>query len=517
MTGGDVGQRWRSLAPYLLALAVLLAYLPSLSGGFLNWDDPWLIRDNRVLADPSPAALGRIWRDFSVETRLALGAEYLPVRDTELWLEARLFGLSPGGLRASALALYVAAMLLMRLALRRTFGRFVPAEVAVWVFALHPVHVESVAWLSGRKDVLALLFVAAAMAVHAGESRQRLWAVPALLLAAHLSKSMTVVAAGLLVVQDLLARRRPDLRIYAGAGAVAFGALLVHTAVGDLVGMTQAPAGGSTLTQALGMAPVLCRYVGSLFFPPALSLVHDVPVVTRPGPSTLLALGLVSCWGAAGAHLWLRRGRPLWLGAFLAFFVPLLPVSQLAFPLQNQMADRYLFLSLLGPALLFGALFDSVRSPSFTLAPLVLFALGLGTAERSSVFASSERAFADATAKTRLSPTAPYQLASALEERRDIPGALRLYELALARSRGSDEVGRRATNNLAKLRVETGDLDGAEAVLTAGLRRWPDDPKIYANLVRVLSRQGRTSEARALFDELVRRFPEDARQGGARP
>ncbi|MCL4749395.1 MAG: tetratricopeptide repeat protein [Myxococcales bacterium] len=266
MTGGDLSRRWQSLAPYLLALAVLLAYLPSLSGGFLNWDDPWLIRDNRVLADPSPSALGRIWRDFSPETRLELGAEYLPVRDTELWLEARLFGLSPGGLRASALAL-----------------------------------------------------------------------------------------------------------------------------------------------------------------------------------------------------------------------------------------------------------FDSVRSPSFALAPLVLLGLGLATAERAYVFASSERAFADATAKTRLSPTAPYQLASALEEGRDIPGALRLYELALVRSRGRDEVGRRATNNLAKLRVETGDLEGAEAVLAAGRLRWPDDPKIYANLVRVLSRQGRTTEARALFDELVLRFPEEARQSGARP
>lgn len=517
MSKSGVPQRWRSLAPFLLVLAVLLAYLPSLRGGYLVWDDPWLIRDNAVLRDASPRALRAIWGDFSLETRLALGAEYLPLRDTELWLEARLFGLSPGALRATALASYVIAVLFVRRALHATLGSFVAAELGAWVFALHPVHVESVAWLSGRKDVLAMLFVAAAMAVHAGKSRARPWAVPALLLAAHLSKAMTVTALGLLLMQDLLARRRPELRLYAGAAAVAVTALVLHSAVGELVGMTQAPAGGSRLAQALVMGPVLLRYVGSLLWPPALSLVHDAPLVTRFGPSSVAALGLVSGWAAVGLWLWRRRGRPLWLGAWLAFFVPLLPVSQIVVPLQNQMADRYLFLSVLGAALLFGAAFDRLRAPGFVLAPLTLLALGLSSGERAWLFASSERAFADATAKTELSPVAPYQLAAALEERRDVAGALRLYQAALERSRGSDEVGRRATNNLAKLRVESGDLSGALRVLLDGRTRWPDDPKLLANLVRVLARLGRNAEAEAVFAELSRRFPGEVEKSAPAP
>ncbi|MBK7581565.1 MAG: tetratricopeptide repeat protein [Myxococcales bacterium] len=513
-SGVRIPVRIRSLAPYLLGLAVVLAYLPSLGGGFLTWDDPWLIRDNPVLRSASPDALPRIWTDFSRETRLELGAEWLPVRDTELWLEARFFGLDPRLLRATGLALYLAAVLCFRSAFHRSTRSFAWAEVSAWVFALHPLHVESVAWLSGRKDVLGLLFVGAALMVHAGQSARRVWLVPLCLGLAHLSKSMTISALGLCLALDLLSRRRLDGRLYSLGAAVAFGALLAHTVVGDRVGMTVAPAGGSRLVQALSMAPVVVRYLTSVLWPPALSLVQDVPIRTSLGVTGAFGLALPLVWLGAGA-LRARLGKPLWLSAWLLFFVPLLPVSQVVFPLQNQMADRYLFLSLLGPALLAGALFERVREPSFALAPLTLFALGATTAERAYLFASSSRAFADATAKTVLSPIAPYQLASEKEAAGDPVGAMRSYELALARSAGSDEVGRRATNNLAKLRVDSGDLAGARAVLTAGRLRYPDDPKLLANLVRVLARLGQTEQARRVYDELVRRFPEEARSAAA--
>lgn len=504
--------RMRRAMPYLLVLAIVLGYLPSLSGGYLNWDDPWLIRDNPVLHDASADALRKIWIDFSVETRMALGAEYLPLRDTELWVEARVFGLSPAWLRASALTLYVAACLCLRRALHLATQRFAFAEVAAWVFALHPVHVESVAWLSGRKDVLSLLFVCAALAAYAGRSRALHWCVPLLLLLAHLSKSMTVSALGLLFVIDLLAHRRPNVRVLAACTLAAAVAVGLHTAVGDQVGMTQPHTGGGRLGQALTMGPVVLRYVALLAWPPALSLVQDVPAVVRPTTWAVVGLVVPAAWGAFGLWCWRARGRPLALASFLAFFVPLTPVSQVLFPLQNQMADRYLFLSVLAVALTVGHLFDEWMAPSFAVAPLTVVAFGIATAERASVLASSELAFADAATKTALSPTAPYQLAAALEERGDEDGALAQYEQALARSRDRSEVGRRATNNIAKLRAKRNDLKGAVDVLEHGRVRWPDDPKMLLNLVRALSKLGRNSEARVAYDELVRRFPDEIRR-----
>src|SRR5205085_8020311 len=121
-----------------------------------------------------------------------LGAEYLPVRDTLVWLELRLFGPSAFALRAVSLLLYLAAALLLRAYLRRAIPDAAVAETSAWLFALHPVHAESVAWLAGQKDLVALLLVAAALLVYAKD--RRLWAAPLLLLAAMFGKSVAVAA-----------------------------------------------------------------------------------------------------------------------------------------------------------------------------------------------------------------------------------------------------------------------------------------------------------------------------------
>src|SRR4029453_696592 len=106
--------------------------------------DDWLIRDNWMLHGRS--ALVRIWTDLGSDARYALGAEYLPVRDTLAWFEMLAFGPSAFGFRTVSLLLYVGATLPLRASLRRALPAPI-AEPAAWLFALHPVHAESVAWL----------------------------------------------------------------------------------------------------------------------------------------------------------------------------------------------------------------------------------------------------------------------------------------------------------------------------------------------------------------------------------
>jgi hypothetical protein len=108
----------------------------------------------------------------------------LPLRDTSHWLEVRTFGLVPQAMRAAQLALYAGGVLAFRGALRRCLGPGAWAEATAWLFALHPLHVESVAWLAGRKVVLGLLFVGAALYVYTGQTRHRIATVPALLMCA---------------------------------------------------------------------------------------------------------------------------------------------------------------------------------------------------------------------------------------------------------------------------------------------------------------------------------------------
>ncbi len=493
-------------AGWLLALVLALAYLPSLSTQFLNWDDPWLIEHNPLLTHPDLHALALIWTGLSRDTRLALGAEYLPIRDTSFWLEAQLWGLHALPLRATNLAIYIGAALFMRAALLRTLQSRVAAEGAAWLFALHPIHVESAAWLASRKDVLALLFVAAALFVHAGVAKRRVWLVPLLLLAAELSKAVSVSAIALLVAQDLLARRRPDAWAYALSAAVAAAGIGMVLVVGHRVGMIQPVVGGSRLATAATMGPVWLRYLALCFWPAGLSLVHDVSIRTSFSAIGVVGYGLLAAWGGVG--VWLARKRqPLALASFLWFVAPLVPVSQIIFPLQNLMADRYLLFSVMGPCLLVAA--GAARKPRVGAPALGVAAalLAGATAQRAALFADSRDAFLDATQKTRDSLIAPYQLAYAFEERGDLPNAIHFYREVLRRMREPADPGRRATNNLARALVHAHQLHEAETILDRGRRMWPDDPKMLGNLAKVLAREGKEQQARQVFEDLRKRFP----------
>lgn len=484
-------------AGWLLALVIALAYVPSLSGNFLNWDDPWLVVGNPLLAHPDLHALGAMWTDVSKSTRLVLGAEYLPIRDTSLWIDANLWGVHALPLRLTNIAIYIAAALFIRAALLRTLSSRVAAEGAAWLFALHPVHAESAAWLAGRKDVLALLFVGAALYVHAGSAKRRVWLVPLLLLVAELSKAVSVTAIALLLAQDLLARRRLDLKLYALTAAVACAGVGVAVAVGHRVGMLAPLAGGSRMGAAATMGPVWLRYLVVCVWPPALSLVHDVPIHTTWTAAGIIGYALLAAWAALALRE-LRRGRPLLAASFLWFVVPLLPVSQVVFPLQNLMADRYLLFSVMGPCLLLAV--GAARMPRLGAPALgVAAALCSGAAaQRASLFADSVYAFLDATRKTTDSLIAPYQLAFAFEERGDTANADRFYREVLGRMREPDEVGRRATNNLARALAHGKRLHDAELVLGNGLKLWPGDQKMRKNLVIVLEQEGEKERAERL-------------------
>jgi TolA-binding protein len=493
----------------LLALVLVGAYAASLRGGFLNYDDPWLIEHNALLALRDLGALRAIWTDLSDATRMTLGAEYLPVRDTLEWLEARAHGLDPHAMRAMSLALYVGGALLVRSYLVRALGAGLAAETAAWLFALHPVHAESVAWLAGRKDVLALFFVGFALHVYAGTSKHRRLTVPLLVLLACLSKGVAVAAPLLFPLHDLLRKRRIEWPVFAASLAAALGVLAVDLRVGATVHMTAAPAGGSRLAAAATMGPVFARYLAELVWPANLSVVQEV---APRAPGDLLAwLGYLplAAWAALGAFAW-RRGERLPAVALGWFAVTLAPTSQVLFPLQNLMADRYLLLPALGPAALAGALAARAAAlrPALVLAPAAALAGLFGaTVARADAFADSERLWRDAEAKTVSSGVPLFQLASALEARGDDAGAERAFRAGMARD-PKGEPGRRAANNLAGLLVRRGRYADATAVLVDAVDRYPDDPKVLNNLAEVTARYGDPAVARRLFELLVRRFPD---------
>lgn len=492
---------------WLLVGLVCLAYTPSLDADFLNWDDPWLIVNNPNL---TPDAWDTPWRaltDLSYDARQSFGAEYLPVRDVFVWLESRLFGIAAPPMRAASLLLYLASVLFLRGALVRTFGAGLVAELTALLFALHPVHAESVAWLAGQKDLLALLFVSAALYAHAGDARARRFMVPCLVLCACFSKSMSVAVIVLLVAQDLVQKRRPDFVLYGLVCAVIAGALALHLYVGKVVSMMTAPPGGSRYTALITMGPVWLRYLALAFVPVGTSIAHDVPDRTAWDAASVLGYVVVLAWLALGIYLALRSRMGV-LYAFLWFFGPLLPVSQVVTPIQNRMTDRYLWLSVLTPALTYGWLVSKVALHvpearqklvrDALSAVLVVASLGL-TFERALLFSDSVLLFADGVRKTERDTDAPLQLASALEAEGRVKDAIVAYEEVLRRApEGRNYDARRAANALARIHAKAGRLHEAERLLRSALARFPEHDVTRRNLQKVLRGLGRAAEADAL-------------------
>ena len=178
------------------------------------------------------------------------------------------------------------------------------------------------------------------------------------------------------------------------------------------------------------------------------------------------------------------------------------------------MADRYLWLSVLGVGLLLGAAWPmGYVSALSTIAVLGVWLVG--SAWRASLFGDGVALFERETRVTR-GALAPFLLANTYLRRGDVPAAERTYRLALERPCvTSCEPILKSSNALARLLVHDGRAAEAEPVLRAARQRFPDDPAASFNLVKVLYRLGRVEEAQVLFVESSARFPEyRAKQSG---
>lgn len=406
----------RSLNPMCLHMLLLIGasfavYGQSLDHQFLtNWDDYNYVAKNSDVYGFSFEHLRAAFTKFYF-------GNYAPLHIVSYMLDYTLWGLNPAGYIFFNIVLHTMNGLLFYWLVAKLTTNNRVALFAGIVFLLHPVQVESVVWISQRKNLLAMFFFLVSLLsyiyyrakeIQHGHSHY----IVAILafICAILTKSVTVVLPLMLVLYDIcIAPRRywrqvviDKIPFFAAAVVVALLTLKsqAYTSGGGIVNYPNESAYDLFLT----MLTVIARYAGNLFWPTNLSIHYHVPI--KAGIDVAVALsGMFVMLLCAGLFHLFRIKKAMF---FWAAFIPvgILPVSQLI-PLTTLMNDRYLYFPLLGFAVLlisgsmycFDRLSPRTKWVGTALMCLMLFPLPLLSWQRSHVWFNSISLWSDALNK----------------------------------------------------------------------------------------------------------------------
>lgn len=522
--------RWRSrfAAPVGVVLLTILVYSSAFGRGYI-WDDEHYVTRNDTLRDAR--GLHRIW------TVIGATPQYYPMTHTSFWLEYHAWGLRPLGYHVDNVLLHAASAVMIGLVLSRLGAR--GAWLAAAVFAVHPVHVESVAWITERKNVLSgFFYMLAALAylgfagvrVERGDTRapgrsRARWGLYLISLAlfacAVLSKTVagTLPAALALVLwwKRKLTWRHAALLLPMLVFAAAMGRLTAWIEV-HLVGAAGPRFAFSWADRCLIAGRALWFYAAKLAWPSPLIFIYPRWHIDARAPwQYLFPFAFVTVVAA----LWALRGRlgrgPL--AAVLFFAGSLFPALGFTnvFPmLFSFVADHFQYLASIGLIALFAAIVTRLTPPRRAWLPAasLLPVLGLLTWSRCLVFDDYETLYRDTIAKNPDAWMAHNNLGVLLElaGRTDeaIDEYTRTAELA------PYDVGSRV--NLGKILVDKGRPADAIPYLRAALRLDPSDADAHFHLGRALEAAGdrtgavdeyrKAERARPGWDEPQKRLAE---------
>jgi len=380
----DRFSRRGALGALSLGLLAALCYLPAMLWGGFVWDDFIWFQSRAVL---EWSGLGTIW---SWPSRIYREVHYWPLTYSTFWLEHKIWGLAPAGYHVVNVLLHLFNCLLVwRLLLRLA----VPgAWVVAAVFAVHPVHVESVAWIIERKDVLSGLFYLAAVLVWLRFLEQpRPWRYGLALLlfaAGMLSKSIVVTLPAVLLILQWWKEGRITVRDLRRVAPFFLVALLLAAAELYSYGSRHASLDYSLPERMFIAARALWFYAGKLVWPTDLAVIYPRWDISPGDPWAWLYLAGAAALAAALWFLRHRIGRGPLAGA-LFFAVTLSPVLGFlnhGYMLYSFVADRFQYLAGIGVlAVLIGAAAQgagrlSVRLKSGATGLLVVVLALLGTA-----------------------------------------------------------------------------------------------------------------------------------------
>ena len=518
---GAAKARLRLMA-LLLALITLLAYLPASRDGFVDYDDQVYVTENSVVQK------GLTWTGIEWAFTTGHASNWHPVTWLSHMADCELFGLNPGAHHLVSVLFHTVNAVLLLLLLFRLTGALWPSALVAALFAWHPLHVESVAWIAERKDVLSTFFALLTLLAYAKYAKENcrrcFWIALGCFTLGLMSKPMLVTLPFVMLLLDYWPLQRfPDFKLEVKAVfrlALEKWPFFLLAAASCVITFWAQRSGGMitplrqfSLDLRLGNAFLsYALYLGKTIWPTKLAVLYPLQnrlLLMEAVLAAVIFLAFVT-WMA-----WrLRRRHPYLLVGWLWFLGTLVPVIGLMQVGKQAMADRYTYVPLIGVfiAIAFGVKAVIARFQIGVIPPAIAASMILGsclvlTEQQLGYWQNSEKLFAHAVAVTKNNSIAHYNLGVALEKRGYQAGAITNYQAVLRLNPGHVH----AHINLGNCFSKTGRTSEALAQYQAAIQLDPKEPLAHVNLGTLLVGLGRFDEAMSQYGQAAQLDPDDFR------
>jgi Flp pilus assembly protein TadD len=495
----------------LLALATIAIYAQTATHGYVAYDDDQYVYENHwVKAGLTSSNLAWAFTTFFY-------ANWHPLTWISYMLDFSLWGSNAGAQHLVNVAFHLASTLLLFLVLTRMTRRPWRAALVAAIFTVHPLRVESVAWISERKDVLSTFFEMLTLLLYvsytAKRSVGRYFAVVLGFAMSLLAKPMAVTFPLVLLLLDywplqrlnwppapaalrrLVLEKLPLLALSAAASVLTF---VAQRSYGAMVSLNRFPLAARAANAAVAYA----AYIGKAFWPADLAVLYP----PRPPDSGSVLLAVLLLAGITfAAWRWVRK-RPYvavgWLW-YLGMLVPVIGLVQVGI---QAMADRYTYMPMVGLSIaLVWTVADLVedrrelRLAAAAAAIVALAVLGVAAFRQTEYWKTSRTLFEHTLAVTQHNHIIQNNLGVILTREGNSKEAVALYRAALSTAPDYAE----AHANLAHELMKSGEFAEAETLLTQALAQNPNLASAHGDLGVLMAARGQFEQARQEFERAL--------------
>ncbi len=502
----------------LLAVATVAIYAQTATHGYVAYDDDQYVYENHwVKAGLTAPNVAWAFTTFFY-------ANWHPLTWISYMLDFSLWGSNPGAQHLVNVAFHLASTLLLFLVLARMTRQPWRAALVAAIFTIHPLRVESVAWISERKDVLSTFFEMLTLLLYVGyaarPSVRRYLAVALLFALSLLAKPMAVTFPLVLLLLDywplqriawppapavarrLFFEKAPLLALSAAASVLTF---LAQRNYGAVVSLTHLP----LAARAANAAVAYLAYIGKALWPTDLAVLYP-PGSSESGSAVLAAIVLVAV--TAVAWRWVKK-RPYFAVGWLWYLGMLVPVIGLVQVGIQAMADRYTYMPMVGLSIALvwtvADLVEDRRAPRLTAATAAIAALavlGVAAFRQAAYWKTSRALFEHTLAVTRNNHIIQNNLGVILGREHNSKEAIALYRAALSTVPDYAE----AHANLAHELLQSGQFAEAEPHLMQAMALRPNLASAHGDWGVLLAARGQFEEARQQFERALTIAPGEA-------